>query len=37
MKGVDVGPVICTCVRRMPMVPVDGATCAVIPVPPIQP
>jgi hypothetical protein len=37
MRSVDVGPVIRTCVRRMPMVPVDRATCAVVPVPPIQP
>ena len=37
MSGVGVGPVICTCVRRMPMVPLEGAMWAVVPVPPIQP
>ena len=37
MSGVGVGPVICTCVRRTPTVPLDGATCAVVPVPPTQP
>jgi hypothetical protein len=31
---VGVGTVICSCVRRMPMV--EGATCVVVPVPPTQ-
>jgi hypothetical protein len=37
MSGVGVGPVIWSCVRRIPIVPVDAATRAVVPVPPIQP
>ena len=37
ISGTGVGPAICTCVRRTPTVPVDGATCAVVPVPPTQP
>ena len=37
ISGVGVGPVICTCVSRMPIVPADSATCAVVPVPPTQP
>jgi hypothetical protein len=37
ISGVGVGPVIRTCVSRMAIVPVDFATCAVVPVPPIQP
>jgi hypothetical protein len=37
MSGVGVGPLICCWVRRMPIVPLDGATCADVPVPPTEP
>ena len=34
---VDVGPVISRCVEQDRSVPVDGITCAAVPVPPTQP